>query len=186
MQPKNSEIIVKSNLFNALFLEFIKQFILNLVFFLPLFIIYLLLEYVFKIEFRNIAILSLIGITVLFSFYRISSGLINILLTKYIFTPYTVEKRHGLFTTTSHSLSYSQITDIELNMSFWDKICNVGNLIIHTANDSHSENKKIKASMILKDIKNPLKLKHELMLKVNSKSLHQNHQQTNFNSQQNY
>ena len=163
-----NELIIKSNTFNALFLEFLKQLFVNLIFFLPLFLIYLVFEYVLNLNFRNTAVLSLIGITLLYSLYKISYELFIIKITKYIFTPYTIEKRSGLFSTTSHSLSYSQITDIELNMSFWDKLCNVGDLVIHTANDSVI-NKKVKASMILRDIKNPTQLKQEMLLKVNAK-----------------
>lgn len=170
----SNELIIKSNTFNALFLEFLKQLFLNLIFFLPLFLVYLVFEYVLDLDFRNTAILSLIGITLLYSLYKISYELFIIKITKYIFTPYTIEKRSGLFTTTSHSLNYSQITDIELNMTFWDKLCNVGDLIIHTANDSVIS-KKIKASMVLRDIKNPLKLKQEMLLKVNAKNHHPIH-----------
>ena len=66
------ELIIKSNIFNALFLEFMKQIFLNLIFFLPLFLLYLLFEYTLKLEFRTTAILSLIGVTLLYSLYKIS------------------------------------------------------------------------------------------------------------------
>lgn len=145
------ELIIKSNLFNALFLKFLKHVFLNFLFFLPLFLIYLAIEYVFNIEYRNTAIFLLLGITLLYSLYKISYDLFQILITKYIFTAHTIERRHGLFTKKSHSLHYSQITDVELTMTFWDILCNVGNVIIHTANDSQI-GKNLKASMILKDI----------------------------------
>ena len=173
-----SQIVIKSNIFNALFLEFLKQFFLNLLTFLPLFGIYLLAEYIFDLEYQNIAIFSLLALTLLYSFYKISAHLMKIWMTKYIFTAHHLEERYGWFTIKSHSLNYSQITDIELTMTFWDNLCNVGNLIIHTANDTHVD-KKTKASMVLKDIKNPTKLKNDMLNKI-SEARH--HQMNNHNS----
>ena len=165
MKRTQDSLILTSNIFNAFAPEFLKHLFINFLFFLPLFFTYLLLEYLFKLEFRAIALFSLIGLTILYSIIKISRRLFDTLNTKYIFTAYTIEKHWGYFSHSSHSLNYSQITDVELTMTFWDKLCNVGDLIIHTANDSHTGD-NLRASLILHDIKNPKKLKQEMLQRV--------------------
>lgn len=163
--PNPNELVIKSNMFNALFLELIKQFFVNFVFFLPLFVIYLVVEYLLELNYQNQAIFSLIFLTLIFSLFKISSKLITIVTTYYIFTPSSMEKATGIISKKSHSLHYSQITDIELSQTLWDRMCNVGDLIIHTANDEYVTKHK-KGSLILKDIKKPQQLKRQIIGKI--------------------
>ena len=164
-QQIEHKIIVKPNLFSALFLEFLKQILVNFFFFLPLLLIYLIIEFFFELAFQAEAIFLLIGLTLLFSFFKISSKLIQLLNTKYIFTPSSIEKQTGIISKSSHSLHYSQITDIELSVELWDRICKVGDLVIHTPNDRYS-NSVSKHSMILQNVKKPEQLKNSILKKV--------------------
>ncbi|MCH8519923.1 MAG: PH domain-containing protein [Nanoarchaeota archaeon] len=164
-QQMSAKIIIKPNLFSSLFLEFLKQVLVNFFFFLPLLIIYLIVEFFFELTFQSEAIFLLIGLTLLFSFFKISSRLITLLNTKYVFTPSSIEKQTGIISKSSHSLHYSQITDIELSVELWDRICGVGDLVIHTANDRYS-NSVSKHSMILQNVKKPQQLKDSILKKV--------------------
>ena len=170
-QFSSHQFSLKSNIFNALFLQFIHQIIFNLLWFSPLLLLYFLAEYIFKLEYQNEAIFFVLVLTLLYSILKISKKLFIILITIYNFTSSTIEKQSGFISKQSHSIHYSQITDIELSQTLWDRVCNVGDLVVHTANDGYVD-KSIKGSMILKDIKNPKQLKQTMFVRMSESKHH--------------
>lgn len=168
------QIIIKPNLFSALFIEFMKQLFVNFFFFLPLLLIYLIIEFFLELDFQAEAIFVLLAITLFFSLIKISSKMVELMNTKYVFTPSSIEKQTGFFSKGSHSLHYSQITDIELTVNIWDRICGVGDLVIHTPNDRYSS-PDARHSMILEDVKRPSQLKDSILKKVSPHKHYSHH-----------
>ncbi|MDA3855475.1 MAG: PH domain-containing protein [Candidatus Woesearchaeota archaeon] len=172
MEKIGNIIIMKSHFINTLMPKFIKHLFWNSIVFLILYGIYYLLDNSAKYDFDTIIILSLIFLTIIFSIIKISKDLIKILNTTYEFHPNHLEVKYKFIKEETHSINYKQITDIKVNKTIWDRICKVGDIEIHTANDSFHNEKT--TALILKDIRHADKIEDEITRKIHSyKTPHQ-------------
>lgn len=98
---------------------------------------------------------------------KITKELIIIHSTTFEFYPHRLDVKYKLFNEKIHSVNYINIADIQTQKTIWDRICGVGDVIIHTTNDDYLD-EKIKA-IILKDVKHADQIKEEI-----TKIIHQN------------
>jgi uncharacterized membrane protein YdbT with pleckstrin-like domain len=164
---ENKPLIMKSHLINAILPKFLKHLFWNGVIFIFLYGIYKLVDYSANYNKDFEVILYGIIITILFSIIKISKDVIIILNSVFYFYDYYLEKKIKLFHEDVHSINYSSILDIKVKKNIWDRMCGVGDILIYTANDEYLD-KKLKA-IVLKDIKNPDKIKRELHQKIEFK-----------------
>lgn len=94
---------------------------------------------------------------------KVSRDFFNIYFREYRFYSHHIEEKFTFFKEETHSINYKQITDIEVKKDLWDRICGVGNLIIHTGNDLDSDND---SSLIIKDIKKPVFIKEQIQERI--------------------
>ena len=159
----------KSHLFNSLFPDFIKHFFYNLFIFGILYLIYFLINLFYDLPYKFETISILIFLTIFISFIKILKDLIVLLNTKYFLYETHIEKKFKFFKIENHSINYSQITDIQIKINIWDRICKTGDIILHTGNDDYGNSKKSN-DLIIKDIKNPQKIKQKIMEKLHKKN----------------
>lgn len=156
-------LLVKSSLFNALIPQFLRHTFYNSSFFVFLYMVYYLFDKILELDYDLEVILLLVFITLLISFLMILRDLINIVFRTYKFYPRRVEYNYKFFKEENHTINYSQITDIQVKKNIWDRICGVGDIIIHTGNDLYHEDKK---SLTIKDIRKPEIIKEQIAKRI--------------------
>ncbi|GEM_PF-2442085 len=163
---ENPALILKPNLMNALFPTLIKNTFYSSIIILVLSSgIYLaslfkLIDQQFEITTK--LILSIIFITLVIACIPLIIKIIILYNTKYYFYHGHLISEFELFIVKRHSVPYNKIVNIQLKVSLWDRICNSGNLILHTAEDKTED-------IHLNYIKNPTKIEHyiyELIHKI--------------------
>lgn len=167
MKKDKKCLVIKASLFNALLPKFLKHFWLNSGFTLVLGLIYFLISTFFELSFNIFTIFYLVILTLFISTIMISKDLIKILNTKYLFYARHMEYKYSFFVVESHSINYSQITDIEIRTNIWDHMCGVGDLIIQTSNDKLLDKNGVdKDYLRVRDVKNPEHIKNQIMSRI--------------------
>ena len=85
---------------------------------------------------------------------------------KYTFYKDRIEMHQQLFNIRRKSIRYSQITNITAEISVWDRICNAGDIILHSAEETEV------GDLELRCIKNPYDIEkkiHELISQTQHK-----------------
>lgn len=130
---ENKDVLeLKPSLFNLLMPHFLRHLFWNSLFFAFIYCIYYLVKLSSKINYDLEIIFLLVCFTLIFSFIKILSGIIINVCTTYKFYAHYVEYEFKFFKEKIHSVNYSQITDIQVKRTLWDRICGVGDLEIHT------------------------------------------------------
>lgn len=164
MEHSKDHLTLKAHTLNAILPKFLKHIFYNGLFFLFLYGVYLLVDYSANLDFDSQMILWLVGLTILFSFLKILKDLIIIRATEFNFYSTHVEYKFKFFREENHSINYSHITDIEVKKTLWDRVCGVGDIHIHTGNDSYDGVNT--NDLVLNDIRNPDKVKSEILKKI--------------------
>ena len=164
MEKTKHKIVIKGHLINAFLPDFLKHFFWNTLFFLFLYGVYLVAKHFLNLHYDFWLIVGGISFTLIFSIFKIFNDLVKVLNTSYNFYANHFEINYKFFTEKIHSVSYNQITDIQIRKTLWDRMCNVGDIIIHTSNDEYYES-NMKA-VILKDVKDPDIIKEEISRKI--------------------
>lgn len=103
--------------------------------------------------FYNIPVFFFVSLTVfLFSFIFLLNAEYYIWSERYMISNERIFHSKGIFHEHFQSKTYSYITDVSFHQTIWDKILNMGDLIVHTAGGEKDEMKMI-------GISKPLKLK---------------------------
>ena len=68
------------------------------------------------------------------------------------------------FRVENHSVNYSNITDLQVKRNIWDRICGVGDIVIHTSNDDYGDSET--KALILRDVRHVEKIKEEISRKI--------------------
>lgn len=127
--------VMKPNKFNALVPSFFKSLfysaILVAVFFIASGALMSLgvLQYPFDNVFWSLVILAVL------TAFPLLIRMIILLKTTYYFYSGHVSKEFKFFIIKKESVPYSQITNISIDISIWDRICRAGDVILHTAED---------------------------------------------------
>lgn len=123
---------------------------------------YLVNTYGTPVPFLNMTtVLIVTGISLLHAIGLMSKQLIKILFTEFSFYEDHVESHFKFISEKTHSVNYSKITDVEVKKTLWDRICGVGDIVLHTANDG-----TFKQSLVLNDIKHPEEIKDKIITMI--------------------
>ena len=152
-------LVLRPNLINAFFPTLIK-YILRTIFYIaiPLGIVFVITN---SIQGKEINLYWVMG-TIFLAGIVLS---ITILIIKvFIFTPhykYRFYKHHlevesKLLQIEKKSVPYNKITNIDAKISFWDRLTNAGDLILHTADEKETSDIK------LLFLKNPLAVEKQI------------------------
>ncbi len=162
------EFTIKPNIINALLLVFLKYIIKLGLISIVLFFFLLIIK---SMGFFEISIGTLIfwlaSIVFLFTILLLSYKIFILSFTTYYFYKTHLTSEFKFLVKKKFSVSYTRITNITTDVSVWDRICNAGDVIVHTA-----ENKA--PDLTLYYIKNPDKIEHLLY-----KHAHQTHTKLN-------
>ncbi len=156
-------LILRPNIINAFFPTFLKIFFKIAIYVgIPLIILDVIVTLI-KIRSDSLAIMIplIIGACLILS-------ILLILLKIFVFFPkieYRFYKNHmevesKLFKIEKKSLPYSQITNIDTQISLWDRITYSGDLIIHTADEKET------GDIHLLFLKNPIEIEKQIHLLI--------------------
>jgi len=150
------EFTIKPNIVNALLLVFFKYIIKLGIISLVLFFFLLFIK---SIGFFDISIPMLIfwlsSIAFLFTILLLSYRIFILSFTTYYFYKTHLTSEFKFLVKKKFSVSYTQITNVTTDVSVWDRICNAGDIIVHTAENQSSD-------LTLYYIKDPDKIEHLL------------------------
>jgi uncharacterized membrane protein YdbT with pleckstrin-like domain len=167
--------VLKPNITNALFPLFIRNFIYSILFCGVLFAVYTLLTWL-KILSINLewTIAFFIILAFLISLIPLTSKIVILLCTKYIFYEESLIHQFKFINIKKDSVIYSRITNINLDITLWDRVCKAGDLTIHTADDTMPD-------IVLKYIKNPEEVEHKIysLIKRSNKKVSETVQKNN-------
>lgn len=111
--------------------------------------------------------LIVFGIAVLLSLLWMLERIIILRFTTYFFYKGHVASQFNFIIIKSLSAVYDQIVNVKVEISIWDRLCNAGDIILHTAED-------IAPDVRLLFIKNPLQMEqsiHRLIAQQGSKHI---------------
>ncbi len=152
---------IKSSPINALLPLFLKHVFWNGLFFLFLLVLYVLVEVVFSLGLlTRVMFYGILG-TVLLSLLKMSKDIIRVWCTEFRFYSTYVESRYKFFVERVHSVHYANITDIKIERSLWDRVCGVGDIVFHTANDSYE--RSARKALVVRDVRNPERVRASLL-----------------------
>ena len=160
--------IIKSDAYAILFPKVLVAIFINLIVILVCYYLFLYLKQnVFSIF---IYLIFLIPFLTIYSFMiRIEFYFFPVLFTKYKFYEDHIEKEFKFIKHKATSVSYSQINDIKIVRSLYDRIFRVGDVLIFTGIDSHLEDSNRKScTMKIHKIQNPEKVRNFLMSRIKS------------------
>jgi len=126
-------LVLKPSIPNGLIPIFLKHLFYSLIVGLVLFLVSYVLKWVGVIDFPTSLWIFLIWLAVLL----LPTGLhlIRLANIKYYFFRTHVEYEYRLITIKKQSVPYSQIADITVKISLWDRLTNAGNITLHTAEE---------------------------------------------------
>tara|TARA_Y100000310_G_C20629036_1_gene787574 strand:+ start:560 stop:1063 length:504 start_codon:yes stop_codon:yes gene_type:complete len=164
---KKLPLKLKPNILNALLPELLKNLFYSLIFSAILFgVLYGLIK--FKIISFTIsrslivaAIILIIGV-----FLPTITKIFVLSNTYYYFFKDHLVTEFKFFKVKRTSVPYSQIVNIIVNITIWDRFCKAGDIIIHTAEDKQS------GDLVLKYIKDPSKIEHSLYQMIGKRNQH--------------
>ena len=131
----SDSIVIRSDWFNTMFPTMFRVFGITVVASLLLYLLIIILgaigisvSYWLFVTVWIIAAFILLGVLI--------DDIVIILCTKYVFEHGHVRYHWKFLREVSHSIQYSQITDVEVRRDIWDRICKTGTIIIHTGSDN--------------------------------------------------
>lgn len=164
---KDGYVVYKSHAINALLPQFLRHLFWNLIIFAILFAVYSLVDIIFTLDWWTPVLLWGILLVVAFSILKIFRDVLRVVFTEFRFYPQYVERRYKFLREKIHSVRYTNITDIKVERSVWDRVCGVGDLVFHTANEAYGDSSV--HALVLKDIKHPHTLRDELDRRIHPK-----------------
>ena len=146
---QKSLLTLKPRYINALFPLFLKNLFFSFIIAIILYGIYFVLDMVNVIDFTRSSVMTLfIVFIVVFSILPLLIRFIILYNTRYDFFKSHIVTEFKFFVIKKHSVLYSQIVNIKVDISIWDRICKAGDIILYTAEDKSP-------NVVLQYIKNP-------------------------------
>ena len=160
-------LVLKPSMINALFPILLRSMLL---FTIPFFFIYVGLGVIPRSAgldglFPSIDILTVLLIIFCLSLIPTSLQMLVLANTKYYFFEKHALYEFRLFAVKRHSAPYSRVVNIKVDIGIWDRICNTGTLVLHTAENQRPD-------LAFKHLKDPLGVEK----KVNS-LMHKNREE---------
>lgn len=154
-------MVLEPDVKNALIPIFLKNIILTSVFVGVIYsIVYLILKFL-KLSIGQYRVYFIIFFVVVI-FVPLSIRIITLKNTTYYFYKTHVVSEFKFFKIKKSSVPYKQIARITSNISFWDRLCNAGDITLHTAEDRVMD-------LTLKYINDPQKIESFIFQILNSK-----------------
>ncbi|MBS3167980.1 PH domain-containing protein [Candidatus Woesearchaeota archaeon] len=153
---ENPLLTLKPSITNALLPSFLKNLFYAIIISGIAFLISLILRFFDIIDYTTSTLL--VSAAVLIIVVDLIPTIIRLIIlynTKYLFYPHHLIREFELIIIKRYSVPYNQIVNIKTKVSLWDRLCNAGDIIIHTAEDKAQD-------LILHYIKNPQELEHRL------------------------
>ena len=152
---ENLYLTLKPSSFNALVPLFLRNLLYSSIVVIVLHFMMVLLQNLNIIhESINLFLIDIFILLFLVFIPLISKGTI-LFNTTYLFFKTHITKEFEFGIVKKHSVLYNQITNIELNISLWDRMCKSGDLTLKTADDS-------KKDLVLYFIKNPIEVEKKI------------------------
>ena len=149
-------ITIKPDITNAILPLILKDGTISAIISLALYGVLYLMKFFELIQATNSQIQGYVLLTFLIIILVTTSVRIFLLLnTSYHFFKSHVTSEIKFFTLKSHSIPYSQISNMRIHISIWDRISNAGDIIIHTADDSED--------LFIKYVKNPKLIEKKIL-----------------------
>lgn len=129
-------VIVKPSIMNALFPLFLRNVVYALLFVMLVNIVAYILQFFAVITYSSASVLiwSIVAILVL-SIVPLLYRIFILSNTTYYFFNTHILSEFKFIMSDRHSLPYNQITNIEVDVSLWDRLCKAGDMILHTAQE---------------------------------------------------
>lgn len=135
MEPPIS--VVRSSIFNALFPSYAKNLFYALLILFPLLFLGMLFS---MLGFLALTVKELVTLYVITGMavacFPLIAMIITYLNTEYYFYSDRVVREFRFFVVHQHTVMYAKITNITLKVTLWDRICNAGDITLHTADDN--------------------------------------------------
>ncbi len=149
-------LVLKPSIWNGLFPLWAKNLFYALPITIALGVIMFVLRF-FAILEESLTFLSvsLIFLLLIISLTPLLFKILILYNTTYYFYHSHVTSEVELLNIRQHSVSYDQITDVSMHISLWDRLCNAGDITLHTG-------KEAEHPLVLHYIKNPKKIEHLL------------------------
>ncbi|MGV8163028.1 MAG: PH domain-containing protein [Candidatus Nanoarchaeia archaeon] len=162
-------LVVKPLLVNAFFPVFLKNFFFALIFSAILFGISLILEF-FNIQIIPLAwsVAVFIFLALILAVIPIFAKIFNLAFTRYLFYETNVVKEFRFILVKRRSVIYQRITNLNVDIDIWDKLCGAGDITLHTADED--------PDIVLKYIKHPEEIEHKIysLIRKENKDLKDN------------
>ncbi len=126
-------LILKPSIVNGLLPITFRYFLYAVVVSMVLFLIDYILRNFNLIEFSSRWWIILIGAVILV--LPSAAKLIKLHYTTYYFYASHVESEFRFMTIKKHAVPYSQIVDVSVEISLWDRLTRAGNITLHTAEE---------------------------------------------------
>ena len=128
---------VKPSILNAFFPLFLKNILVYFVLFLFIYAAYTIVD-AFALEFipKNPGMLFFIFLAIIFAVIPLLVKTFILFYTTYKFFPEHVVSEFRFLYVKKKSAVYSRITSVDVRISVWDRLCNAGDIILHTGDDS--------------------------------------------------
>ena len=149
-----SLLTLKPNILNALVPTFVRNLFYSSIIVLILFGLSILLERLDIITIPN-KLLWLLLLLLILAIIPLLAKIIVLSNTTYYFFKTHISREFELLMVRKHSVPYSQIINISIDISLWDRLCNAGDIILHTAEDKAP-------NLVLHYIKDPEKLEKQI------------------------
>ena len=160
-------LVLKPNLLNSIVPTFSKNLFYSSMIMLILYGLLTLLEKLNIFELGVNKIFWGIILILLFSTLLFLIKVVILHYTTYSFFRIHVTREFKLFSVKKHSVPYTQITNISIDISIWDRMCKAGDITLNTAED-------IAPNLILHYVKDPEKIENGIYKIIsNNKQINQ-------------
>lgn len=152
--------VLKSDVFNAVLPAYLRNFFYALLFLFPLLFLGMLLSLLHFIAYTVSALIMLYAVIgAVVAILPLIVMIVGYLNTSYYFYNDRVVREFRFIIIRQYSVIYAKINNIDVKISLWDRVCNAGDITLHTAADDEP-------NLVLKYIKSAEKVQfriHELI-----------------------
>lgn len=150
-------LVIRSDIFNGFVPLTLRNFLYSG---LTFFLVYWLLKSMSVFVLIPLKISWFVLASILFAIFPLAYSMIIAINTKYIFYHDRIESEFKFFNVKKMSAPYLQIANISSDITFWDRMCNAGDITLYTTDDTAP-------NFNLMFIKNPQKIEAAIYAMIN-------------------
>jgi len=169
-EPKAPMMVLKPDLINAIFPSFAKNLFWSIILVAILYGVNMLLKLFGIVVISSaFAIPTLLIFAVVLSFVPLIFQIFILANTKYSFYDNHVNSEFKFILIRKRSATYPHIINMTVDISIWDRLCNAGDIIVHTAEENDPD-------IALRFIKNPEDIETQIYALINNAKVAHNYQ----------